>query len=141
MTANLGILIPIAAILGGFVFASISAWAGERTREREVFYRYELYKKLAEVPSEQARAVMDLEREEQGRTDERERARQVTGGLITGLVGIGLMAMFALITPGNIWSIGLIPLLVGVALLLNASFFTSRRRAAAASAPSAPHLS
>jgi len=37
--------------------------------------------------------------------------------IVTG-VGIGLSAMFALLAPGGVWGIGLIPLLVGLALLL-----------------------
>lgn len=101
-----------------FTFVTVSAWAEQRRREREAFYRSEVLKKLAESTGDQARQVIEMIREQE-RNEERKRREggRLAGVIVTG-VGLGLIAMFALLAPGGVWGIGLIPLLVGLALLL-----------------------
>ena len=103
-----------------FTFVSIKAWAEQRRKEREAFYRSEVLKKLAESTGEQAQQVLDLMREQDRAKDRHRRSGLKLGGLIVTGVGIGLIGMFALITPNenHEWAIGLIPLLIGLAMLL-----------------------
>src|SRR5262245_16708233 len=101
-----------------FTFVTVSVWAEQRRREREAFYRSEVLKKLAESTGDQTRQVIELMREQE-RSEDRKRREggRLAGWIVTG-VGIGLSAMFAIMVPGGVWGIGLIPLLVGLALLL-----------------------
>ena len=55
-----------------FTFVSVAAWAEQRRREREAFYRSEGLKKLADATGDQARQVIEMMRE-QDRNKERQR--------------------------------------------------------------------
>ena len=113
-----GIVITSVIMVCIFTFISVSAWAEQRRKEREAFYRSEVLRKLADSPGEQARQVIEIMRE-QDRNEERQRREggRLAGVIVTG-VGLGLSAMLGLLAPGGAWGIGLIPLLVGLALLV-----------------------
>jgi hypothetical protein len=114
------VLIPVVAIICVFSFTSVTAWATARRKEREAYYKSETLKKLAESPGPAAAGVLELMREEERVARRREREGQRIGGLVVTGVGISLMCFFGAIAPrqpGLIF-IGMIPLLVGVALLL-----------------------
>jgi Flp pilus assembly protein TadB len=114
-----GIVITCVIMICVFTFITVHAWAEQRKREREAFYRSEVLKKLAESPAAQVQQVLDVMRE-QDRNEERQRREGgKLAGLIVTAVGIGLSVMFALLAPGGVWAIGLIPLLVGLALLIH----------------------
>lgn len=114
-------------MLSVFTFVTVTAWAEQRRREREAFYRSEALKKLADATGDQARQVIEMMRE-QDRNKERQRREggKLAGLIVTG-VGLGLSAMFALMVPGGVWGIGLIPLFVGLALLLYNYVLAPRR--------------
>jgi hypothetical protein len=120
MTATtLALLIPIVALIAVFSFVSVAAWAEQRTKEREVFYRSEVFKKLADSSGEQAQQVLAMMREQERAAEERRREGLRLGGVVVTMVGVGLAVMLAVLSPDNgAWAIGLIPLLVGVALLV-----------------------
>ncbi len=78
--------------------------------------------------------------EEQRLNEERRRLNEIKGGVITGLIGLGVMISFyfffgavAKTVPpnkadivNNLWLLGIIPTLIGAGLLIN-GFFISRR--------------
>ncbi len=101
-----------------FTFVTVAAWAEQRRREREAFYRSEVLKKLAESTGEQARQVIERMREQERNQERQRREGGRLAGVITTGVGLGTSAMFAVLVPGGVWGIGLIPLGVGLALLL-----------------------
>jgi hypothetical protein len=113
-----GIVITSVIMICVFTFISVKVWADERRKEREAFYRSEVLKKLADVTATQAQQVLDAMREQDRNEERRGREGGRLGGLIMTGVGIGLGAMFWLLAPGAVWAIGLIPLLIGVALLI-----------------------
>ncbi len=131
-TATLSLLIPIVALIAVFTFVSIASWAERYAREREAFYRADVLKKVADATGDGAQRVIELLQDE-ARRAERERVEGLRlGGLVTTCVGIGLGAMLGLLVPGGaLWSIGLIPLLVGLALLVHAYVVLPRSRTAA----------
>jgi hypothetical protein len=100
-----------------------------RTWLAEMLYHKEELERLRGVTPEEK-----LLKEEKKRLDE------IKGGVITSLVGVGVMIVFYLFfdivakhkSPGdaeivrNLWLLGIIPTLVGVGLLIN-GFFVSRR--------------
>src|SRR3982074_814343 len=101
-----------------FSFLSVAAWSNARRREREEYYRNETLKKIAESSGEGAKAAIDL-LHEQNRTVTKHRLEGMKlGGLITTVVGIGVMALLrGLVRDEPVYLAGLIPLLVGAALL------------------------
>jgi len=100
-----------------FSFLAVATWADNRRREREAYYRSELLKKLSEM---QGDAALPLLREQERNATRRHREGIRLGGLVTAAVGIGLMIFLrAIPTDGPVYLVGLIPLLIGVALLVH----------------------
>jgi hypothetical protein len=111
-------LIPIVGAVALFAFLSVAAWADGRRREREALYRSEILKKLADSTGETARQILTLIHAQDRNAERKSREGMKLGGLIVTVVGAGTMMMFRIMTPGAEWAVGLIPFLVGVALLL-----------------------
>ena len=111
----------VATMVSVFSFISINAFLVQRRRERDAFYRNELFKKLAESPADQAQRILDLMREKDLATERRQREGMKLGGMVVTAVGLGLMAMLKLIAPHDdqAWAVGLLPLLIGVVLLVS----------------------
>jgi hypothetical protein len=104
--------------VGLFSFLAIASWSESRRREREAYYRGEAIRKLAEAAPDTAAAAFEFLREQERNDRERVRAQIKIGGLVTCGVGIGVMVFLAaLIREAPIYLTGLIPLLIGVALL------------------------
>ena len=110
-----------AAVIAVFAFSSIVAWVSAPARERQARDRLALLKTLAEHPGEHARQVLDFLREEdQARARRKEREEQrgwIVGGLIVIAVGVGLGVMLVILGDRGVWSVALIPFLIGCVLL------------------------
>ena len=123
-------MIPIVSVIAVFSFISVATWAEHRRKEREAYYRTELLKKLADSTGDSARQVLELMREKDLAVERRRREGLKLAGLIVAVVGLGLCIMLGLLVPQEpVWSVGLIPLLIGVALLLHA-YLTAPRPSA-----------
>jgi len=109
-----------AASVALFAFLSIAAFAGTHAQERKERDRFALLKSLAEQPTESAQKVIDLlrEQEEQARVkkEREERRGFLIGGLILVAAGVGVLIMFLALAKDGLWTVGLIPVLVGVVL-------------------------
>jgi len=118
-----------------FGFLAVAAWSGTRAQERESYYRNDMLKKLAESDTQSAVATLQYLQEKERATEEKSQAKKREGYLIGGLVnigiGMGLMAFLSAISDGNraVGLVGLIPTLIGVALLI-AAFMLAPRKAA-----------
>ncbi|HEX4285941.1 MAG TPA: hypothetical protein VHZ28_12675 [Terracidiphilus sp.] len=105
------------------IFLPVAHWLDSRRREREAYYRSEAIRRVTEASGEGAIAARDLLFAE-------ERLRQIKrieglkiGGLVNIGVGIGLGSMlWTLVGPHGPYMVGMIPLLVGVALLIYVFF-------------------
>jgi hypothetical protein len=106
-----------------FSFVAVASWADARRKEREAYYRSETLKKIAE--SQGGGAVLDLLREERTHAATSRREGLKLGGLVNLAVGLGLMAFLAKIAR-EVYLVGLIPLLIGAALLGYAVFLSPR---------------
>lgn len=114
------VTLPVAVFLscGAFAlfsFLAVATWSDNRRREREAFYKSDTLKKLSEVSTDIA-AVLLREDERIARRRQRESAR--LGGLVTVAAGVGLAVFLWGIVPARgVYLLGLIPVLVGLALL------------------------
>jgi hypothetical protein len=118
MVGVVAVFIPVVGSIALFSFLSVAAWSDARRKEREEYYRNETLKKIAESSGEGAKAAIDL-LHEQNRTVTKHRLEGMKlGGLITTVVGIGVMVLLhGLVNDEPVYLSGLIPLLIGLALL------------------------
>ncbi len=117
--AVVAIAIPVIGSIALFSFLSVAAWSDARRKEREEYYRNETLKKIAESSGEGAKAAIELLREQNKSVARRRLEGMKLGGLITAVVGIGVMVLLhGLEHEEPVYLAGLIPLLIGVALLL-----------------------
>ena len=106
-----------------YTFITVARWSGERRREREAYYRSETLKKIAETQGAGGSSAIEFLREEEKNATRRRREGQKLGGLITIAVGIGMMVFIGMVYRRQaepVYLVGVIPLLVGAALLLYA---------------------
>lgn len=103
-----------------FSFVAVAVWADARSKERKAYYKSETIKKIAESQGGGS-AALEYLREEQRLVERRMREGMKVGGLVVAGVGIGLMAFLGAIARDNRLGgalLGLIPFMVGIALLI-----------------------
>jgi len=116
---GLWMFLSIGAVSLFGIFIPLVSWIDSRRKEREAFYKAETMRRLAESSTEGAKMAIEMLGAENrlGRAKKREGLK--IGGLINIGVGAGLMVfLHSLIGPGGPYLCGLIPLLIGVAMLL-----------------------
>lgn len=122
---NMNQLLPVflflsVASIALFSFVAVAVWSSERRREREAYYRSEALRKIAETQGSGGNSAIEFLREEEKIATRRRREGQKLGGLITLAVGVGMMIFIRAVDredPAPAYLVGLIPLLIGVALL------------------------
>ena len=117
---GLWMFLSIGAVALFVVFIPLVSWIESRRKEREAFYKADMMRRLAEASGEGAKAALDLLREEERIKAIKQREGLKIGGLVNLGVGIGLSVMLYSIADGNHgpYLVGLIPMLLGVALLV-----------------------
>jgi hypothetical protein len=106
-----------------FSFLSVMVWSRERRREREAYYRSDALKKIAEAHGAGSSVVLEVLREEERIARRGRREAQKVSGLVTIATGVGMTLFLKAVDrndPDPAYIVGVIPLLVGVALLLYA---------------------
>ena len=112
-------LVPIVGSIALFSFLGVTTWSEARRKEREAYYTSETLKKIAESSGEGARSALELLREQQKQAAQRRLEAMKIGGLITAAGGIGVMVLLhGIVHNEPVYLAGLIPLLIGLALLL-----------------------
>jgi hypothetical protein len=106
-----------------YSYLSVNSFVNGRRKEREAYYKNETVRRLMETQGAGAEAAIALLREED-RLQARRRLEGIKlGGLITTGAGIGLMIFLGIANDENHLvgvAIGIVPLMVGLALLLYA---------------------
>jgi hypothetical protein len=123
---GLWMFLSISAVAMFVVFIPLTSWIDSQRREREAFYKAETIRRLAEASSDGAKAAVELLREQNRLEQIRKREGMKIGGLINICVGVALMIFLrALIHDEAVYLCGLIPGLIGVALLVYALFLAA----------------
>jgi hypothetical protein len=117
------------------IFLPVVIWTENRRKEREAYYKAETMRRLAETSADGAHTVMEMMRETQRLEQRKTREGLKIGGLITLAVGVALMIfLHALLGPdgpdhgqsGPVYLCGLIPALIGLAMLIYVFFLSPR---------------
>ena len=106
-----------------YSYLSVHSFVNGRRKEREAYYKNETMRRLTENQGAGADAAIALMREEDRLQTLRRLEGLKLGGLVTTAVGIGVMIFLGIATDENHLigvAIGIIPLVVGLALLLYA---------------------
>jgi hypothetical protein len=111
-------LFPAVGVLAVFSYLAVEKWTENRRKEREALYRSDTLKKIAETQGGPSAALEYLREEERDAWRRRLEGLKL-GGLITTAAGIGAVVVLHAFLPDSPASFaGLIPLLIGLALLL-----------------------
>ncbi|HZC44110.1 MAG TPA: hypothetical protein VE195_08045 [Acidobacteriaceae bacterium] len=105
-----------------FTFLGVAAWTGTRARERELYYKNDLLKKIAESPEAGGAAALQYLREQHRLAQEKRRGGLQLGGLVTAAVGVGVMIFLLAMVHQPVFFVGLIPLLIGAVLFFYGRF-------------------
>jgi hypothetical protein len=112
-------------VMSMFAFVTFAVWFGTRRKEREAFYRAENLRRIAESSGDGAKAAVELLREEEHLKRIKAREGMKIGGLVCVAAGIGLTILLLTLEGvhrGSPYMVGLIPGLIGVALLIYVFF-------------------
>jgi ribose/xylose/arabinose/galactoside ABC-type transport system permease subunit len=127
MVDVVSVAIPVVGSIALFSFLAVASWSNARRKERETYYKSETLKKIAESSGEGARAAIELMRDQEKNAEKRRREGMKLGGLITAVVGIGMMPLLhGLVNGEPVYMIGLIPLLTGLAMLTYVFFLAPK---------------
>jgi Flp pilus assembly protein TadB len=118
----IGVFIPIVAIVSTFTMIIFAIWFGTRQKEREAFYKAESLRRITESSSEGAKAAIELLKEEEHLKRIKSREGMKIGGLVNLGVGVGLTIFLWVLAGHKVALVGLIPALIGVALLIYVFF-------------------
>jgi hypothetical protein len=108
-----------------FSFLILGHWFKYRNQEREAFYKSEILRRITEASGEGAKAAIDLLREDDRLKRIKARESMKISGSVCIAVGIGLTVLFpplGQVNPHPPFLIGVIPGLIGVALLIYVYF-------------------
>ena len=124
---GLWMFLSIGAVALFVVFIPVTSWIDSQRKEREAFYKAETMRRLAESSGEGAKAAIELLREQDRLERSKKREGMKIGGLVNIAVGVGLMIFLrALVGDEPVYLCGLIPGLIGVALLTYALFLAPK---------------
>ena len=115
---GLWMFLSIGAVALFVVFIPLTTWIESQRKEREAFYKAETMRRLAESTGDGAKAAVEMMREQARLQESKKREGMKIGGLVNLAVGLGVMIfLHALVKGEPVYLCGLIPGLIGVALL------------------------
>jgi hypothetical protein len=117
---GLWMFLSVGAVALFVVFIPLVSWIDSRRKEREAFYKADTLRRLAGASGDGAKMALEMLREEDRLKRIKTREGLKIGGLVNVGVGLGLSIMLYSIADGahGPYLVGLMPLLIGVALLV-----------------------
>jgi len=126
-TWGLWLFLSVGAVALFVVFIPTATYFENRRKEQEAFYKAETMRRITESSSDGAKAAVELMREQAHREQIKKREGMKIGGLTNLAVGVALMIFLRALVKGEaVYLCGLIPALIGVALLTYALFLAPK---------------
>ncbi|MGA8743499.1 MAG: hypothetical protein WB561_20075 [Terracidiphilus sp.] len=119
MADGMWIFLAVGAVALFGIFLPTATWMEHRRKEREAFYKADTIRRIAEAPGQGGNAAVELLREQEHIASIKRREGMKIGGIINMGVGIGVtIFLFALLHGSPVFLCGLIPALIGAAMLV-----------------------
>lgn len=125
---GLWLFLSVGAVALFGIFIPTVTWIDSRRKEREAFYKAEMFRRLAESSNDSAKAAIELLREESRHEQIKKMEGLKIGGIITLGVGVGLTIFLCVLSGtgrGTPFLVGLVPAFVGAAMLIYVYFMAS----------------
>jgi hypothetical protein len=122
--AFVALVVGVVAVFSCF---TVMSWLEKRRREREAYYRNETLRRIAEMPGGSPSAVMECMREQEREIANRRREGLRLGGMTLIGAGAGLFLLLKSLETAPFMT-GMVPLLIGAAILIYAYFLEPRSR-------------
>jgi hypothetical protein len=107
------------------IFLPVTTWLDSRRKDREAFYKAETLRRVTESSPDGAKASVEYLREI-ARIDQVKTIEGLKiGGLIMTAIGIGVCILLGFLTGFPVAAAGVIPLLMGVAMLIYVFFMAA----------------
>lgn len=110
------------------IFLPVTVWMENRRKEREAYYKSEMFRRLAESSGDSAKTILQLVWEE----DRQKRIRVLEALKVAGLVNVGVGVALVIFLrsllgggAGSPYLCGLIPGLIGAGMLAYVYFFAA----------------
>ena len=126
-STGLWMFLSIGAVALFVVFIPTVTWIDKSSKEREAFYKAETLRRVTESSGEGAKSAIEMLREESRLERLKKREGMKLGGLICVAVGVALGIFLRIQTandPSSPYLVGLIPGLIGLALLVYVYFMS-----------------
>jgi hypothetical protein len=115
---GLWLFLSVGAVALFAIFLPLVTWSENRRKEREAFYKADALRRLAEAPAESSRMALEMMRVEDRRRFIKQREGIKLGGLVNVGVGVGLAIMLYSMGLKEVFLVGAIPGMIGVAMLV-----------------------
>ena len=107
------------------IFLPVNIWLESRRKEREAFYKAETLRRVSEASGDAGKASIEFLREQNRLTQMKTIEGLKIGGLIMTAIGIGVVVLLWVLAGPTISVCGLIPLLMGLAMLAYVYFLAA----------------
>ena len=107
------------------IFLPVNIWLESRRKEREAFYKAETLRRVSEASGDAGKASIDFLREQNRIAQMKTIEGLKIGGLIMTAIGIGVVVLLWVLAGPTISVCGLIPLLMGLAMLAYVYFLAA----------------
>jgi len=107
------------------IFLPITTWLEARRKDREAFYKAETLRRVTDSSPDGAKASIEYLREVNRMTQQKTTEGLKIGGLIMTAIGIGVMVLLWVIAGHEVAVCGLVPLLMGLAMLAYVYFLAA----------------
>jgi hypothetical protein len=107
------------------IFLPITTWLESRRKEREAFYKAETLRRVSEASGDAGKSSIEFLREQNRIVQLKTIEGLKIGGLIMTGIGIGVIALLWVLAGPTVSVCGLVPLLIGVAMLAYVFYFAA----------------
>jgi hypothetical protein len=122
---GLWVFLSVGAVALFGVFLPFTTWLESRRKEREAFYKAETFRRVSESSGDGGKASIEFLREQNRLVQFRTLEGLKIGGLIMVGTGIGVVVLLWFLAGPAVSSCGVIPLLIGVAMLVYVYFLAA----------------
>jgi Cu/Ag efflux pump CusA len=115
------VMIPIVGAIALFSFLAVASQAEEKRKAEEAKAKYEFLKKMTESQGFDVQKYMQYQEAELALQQKQSVEKRMLSGLILVAVGLGI-SIFLYFVAGHsgVWTVGIIPLAIGAALIISA---------------------